>query len=127
MKRYTKRLRKWLKKYPTIATAIYFAIFAHAMDMLTTGWVSGGIESNPFARHGDGSPWLFHLAVQKLLGAVLYGLTAWVAYSATRPFHKRIAEMLVVAILIYYSFSSLDAAFSNLLINWGWYVAIPGL
>jgi hypothetical protein len=124
---YAKRLWKWLRKHPAIASAIYFAVFAHAMDMMSTSLISGGIESNPFARHGDGSPWLTHLAVEKLFGAIQYGLTAWVAYTATRPFNRRLAEMVVVGILIYYSFSSLDAAFSNILIGLGWYVAIPGL
>ena len=119
-----KSLWKWFRKYPSVAPAIWLTTLAQLADIWTTslGFPDGVIESNTIARHLDGSPWIVHLVVIKILWALFFGAFSWTAWACVKRFNRHLAEIAAAAPLLYFAWGALDAAVSNLAIHWGWLV-----
>lgn len=117
-------LKRWSRKYPALAATIVFALFGNLMDIWTTGlgMPDGIIESNPFARHTDGSPWILHLIAVKVIYCLSAALYTWIIFEVVSRFHKRLGEVLACIPLAYAGYTTLEAALSNLVIHWGWLV-----
>lgn len=120
MKRYWRRFRK-----NPLFPAIAITIGVQAMDVFTSITPSQGVEQNPFTRFADGSYWLWHGIVNKLLYFGVVGLESWMIYATSRHYNKKLAYVLAMLPMFYYCYGALDAVFSNIQLIWGWYVILP--
>jgi cbb3-type cytochrome oxidase subunit 3 len=77
---------------------------------------SGLVETNPFARHADGSFWLFHGVITKLIILAFYLVFSAALYWAVRR-QSRVAAQVAASIpMLFWAFEAMGAVIDNLLL-----------
>jgi hypothetical protein len=77
---------------------------------------SGIIETNPFARHSDGSFWLFHGIITKLIILALYLVFSAALFYALRKQHPVAARIAASIPMLFWSFEVMEAVVGNVLL-----------
>jgi len=75
---------------------------------------SGIIETNPYARHADGSFWLYHGIVNKLLLMLFYLAFSASLFYALRKQNKVAAQLVASAPLLWWASGTVGAVIQNL-------------
>jgi hypothetical protein len=78
-------------------------------------------ESNPFARHADGSFWLRHALITEGINTLEVIAISAALYLVVRTLGEKWAKFAATVPWLYYGYVHLDAAFTNILME------IPGL
>lgn len=110
-----KELRDDLRDLRPFFLALAVALVAGLLDILSSllPMPASMAESNPFARHPDGTFWLFHGLVLKGMGITQFALAGLVLYFLLRRLNGTWAKIASLAPLLYFAYCWLDAAINN--------------
>lgn len=109
-------LGKWLRELRFLIPALAFCSLCQVCDVVSSMGAtpgSGFVEANPFARHDDGSFWLLHGIVNKIVNIALFGLLSAILYYSIKPADKRAATVAACVPFIYFGVECLIAAVDN--------------
>jgi hypothetical protein len=111
----------WAKFQELGHVAQMFALYcaATALDFLSSlGIRPPHEETNPFARHADGSFWPAHAFINCGVNTVEYVGLAALLYVAAGPLGRGVRRFAAGLPFLYYALGHLDAAAGNLLGLW---------
>lgn len=108
--------------------ALAIALVAGTLDIVSTllPMPPDMVETNPFARHPDGSFWPFRGVIVKGLWTAELALAGIVLYFCLRRLNETWAKVAAMAPLLFMSYHWVNAAITNVLISLGWYVPLRG-
>jgi hypothetical protein len=84
----------------------------------------GFMESNPFARHADGSFYLWRAVVGKVWFSCYFSIVSACIYATLARWGRHLAAIWASVPLLWFGLYSLFACFHNVLMATGWYVPI---
>ena len=108
--------------------AFVICAFAQACDIVSSLWfnpkTNGLAEANPFARHADGTFFLYHGIVLKTIFLGEFSLIALALYFALYRVNRTAAVIAAMVPLFYFAFNGFDAAVTNAFAYSGWYQSV---
>lgn len=97
---------------------------ATTLDFVSSLKIRGGVdqETNPFARHADGSFWPLHACINDTINTLEILIISLIVYKACKILGWRLRRFAAGLPWLYFAYGHIDAAFFNFMAMW-W----PGL